>query len=139
MNKEILKWITDRKYCHDVFYLLEPINATVGVINKNIDREGVLFAYGLILDEFLKYKNDYPYKTILDYFKYKLEDPYLANYLKECEFSVSEDNTLKDKEGKWEVLCAIYFEKDNIVLYCNGSLIWIDDLKNGKKYIYYAD
>ena len=107
---------------------------------KDLSTEDFFHMYGLIIDDFIKFKETYPYKRIIDYFQYKLSDPYLANSLIETDFSISSNKKeIKDKEGIWEILCIVKLEKEEIILYCNGSLIWIQDLKENKKYLYYAD
>jgi len=145
--KEVLSWITDKKICHQNFWLYYDkydVELIVGLIHKEMmpDRVTFFYVYGEILEEYLKFKEFYPYKNFIDFCKEQLKRTEFNNSLKEIDFSVSKGKrilTEKDTKEKYDIASAIYIQKENLLVYCFADFFWIENLKTGKKYKYHAD
>jgi len=125
-------------------YLLEnkkaKIKLEVRIIEERLDIDDFSYGYSLILNEYFDMKSKGEVKNLLEYFKEKLNDPYLNNQLEEMDFDFIYKNgvgVVTDKEGDF-IVQYILKDKD-IVAYVAGSYFWVEDIKNNKKYFYYAD
>ena len=107
------------------------------------------YFYGIILSEYFQYLKDNENATILEYFKHKLDDPMLANFLNEENFETDDGNIHFEEKEEVDGKTIVYKRKlpilfkietnDGYELYLYGSYIFVLEKDTGKKYFYYTD
>jgi len=119
-------------------YLLENKETKIEleIIDKSLNIDDFNYGYSLMLNEYFDMKSKGEVKNLLEYFREKLNDIYLNNQLEEMDF-IYKNGIVIDKEGEF---IAQYILRDkDIIAYVAGSYFWVEDIKNNKKYFYYAD